>query len=151
LTVKTTTTLHSKSVPQSTIEFIFPSTMIHKCYFFYKKKADSLQNERKITDSKKFREKLEGKEGTCNETTSSTLEVFSHDFSHTSLGASAYEISINISRPSSSTLDPVPPSSHPCLFRHGIPLFLWSCPHMGNFDFYRENSYLTAMSEVKKY
>ncbi|KAL9353557.1 hypothetical protein Peur_056237 [Populus x canadensis] len=33
-------------------------------------------------------EKLEGKEGTCNETTSSTLEVFSHDFSHTSLGAS---------------------------------------------------------------
>jgi hypothetical protein len=64
---------------------------------------------------------------------------------------SAYEICINISRPSSSTLDPVPPSFHPCLLRHGIPLFLWSCPHMGNFDFYRENSYLTAMSEVKKY
>ncbi|KAJ6980844.1 hypothetical protein NC653_024260 [Populus alba x Populus x berolinensis] len=102
------------------------------------KKADSLQNERKITDSNKLGKKLEGKERTCDETTSSTLERLRSSLTIflTLVSVrliSAYEISINISRPSSSTLDPVPRSFHPCLLRHGIPLFLWSCPLLGEF------------------
>jgi len=57
-------------------------------FFFLKKKGRFLTERKKITDSNKLGKKLEGKERTCDEMTSSTLEVFSHDFSHTSLDAS---------------------------------------------------------------